>query len=55
MGDWPEDEFATHACHRNDGGELSYIKTEYGSLGDGGSYEKWVCTVHGDHWFNLPD
>lgn len=55
MGNWPEDEYATHPCHRGDGGELSYVKDEYDSLANGGSYEKWYCTVHGDHWFMLPD
>lgn len=55
MGEWPKDEYATHPCHRNDGGELSYVKTNYGSLGSGGSDEEWYCTVHGTHYFQLPD
>ncbi len=55
MGDWPDDEYATHSCHRGDGGVLSYVKTNYGSLGQGGSDEEWRCTVHGVHYFSLPD
>jgi hypothetical protein len=53
--EWPENEYATHPCHRGDGGTLSYVKDEYDSLANGGSYEKWYCTVHGDHWFMMED
>lgn len=42
-------------CHRKDGGILTYKDDEYGSLGEGGSYEVWQCTVHGIHYFQLPD
>lgn len=38
-----------------DGGEMTWILTEYGSLGEGGSYELWDCTVHGERWLQMPD
>lgn len=42
-------------CHRKDGGILTYRRDDYGSLQSGGSYEIWDCTIHGPHYFNLPD
>lgn len=38
-----------------DGGELTFVETEYGSLGQGGSYEVWDCSLHGIVYLPLPD
>lgn len=38
-----------------DGGEMTYVREEEGSLAQGGSYEVWDCTVHGRVYLALPD
>ena len=55
MSELPEDEYAARPCHRGDGGTLTYLGDEYNGLSGGGDYEKWECSVHGTHWFMLPD
>lgn len=38
-----------------DGGEMTYIDDEYGSLSSGGSYEIYNCSIHGYVYIQLPD
>lgn len=46
-----------HPCHQEGcGGTCRYIEDEYGSLGSGGSYEKWQCDrCKKITWVQLPD
>lgn len=38
-----------------DGGTMTYVGDDEGSLAQGGDYEVWDCTVHGRVYLSLPD
>lgn len=37
------------------GGEMTYLGEDEGSLAQGGNYEIWYCSVHGRLYLSLPD
>ena len=44
----------TEYCPLDPKGIITYVRADYDWYGEG-DYEIYDCTVHGEHWFALPD